>query len=139
QPAKPITIIVGTPVGGGYDTYARLTARHLGKFLPGNPAFVVQNMPGAGSLIAANFVANTAPKDGTTIGFLPNAVVLEALLGNTSARFDASKFIMLGSLSEFTAIALVWHTTPFTSARDFFTHEVLVGATAPASNNSTMP
>lgn len=136
---QSITIVVGTPVGGGYDAYARLVGRHLGTLLPGKPSIVVQNMPGAGSLIAANWLANAAPKDGTAIGFLPNATIFEALLGNRAARFDAGKLAMLGSLNDFTAIALVWHDTPFTSANDFFTHEVVVGASAAGSNNSVMP
>jgi len=107
--------------------------------LPGKSPIVVQNMPGAASLIAANWLANAAPKDGTAIGFLPNATVFEALLGNRAARFDASKLAMLGSLNDFTAIALVWHDTAFTSADDFFTHEIVVGASAAGSNNSVMP
>ena len=136
---QSITIAVGTPVGGGYDAYARLIGRHLGALLPGKPSIVVQNMPGAASLIAANWLANAAPKDGTAIGFLPNATIFEALLGNRAARFDAGRLAMLGSLNDFTAIALVWHTTPFTSPSDFFTHEVVVGASAAGSNNSVIP
>src|SRR5262245_15407796 len=65
---KTVTLTVGYSVGGGYDTYARILARHVGKYIPGNPAVVVQNMPGAGSLKAANYMFNVAPKDGTAIG-----------------------------------------------------------------------
>jgi tripartite-type tricarboxylate transporter receptor subunit TctC len=136
---QPITIVVGTPVGGGYDAYARLLARHYGSFLPGEPKIIVQNMPGAGSLIAANWLANSAPKDGTALAILPNATIFETLLGNSRARFDASKLNMLGSLNDWTAVALVWHQTPYTAARDFFTHEVVVGASAPGSSNSVLP
>jgi len=136
---QSLTIAVGTPVGGGYDAYARLLGRHLGAMLPGRPPIVVQNMPGAASLIAANWLANAAPKDGTAIGFVPNATVFEALLGNRAARFDASRLAMLGSLNDFTSIALVWHDTAFSSADDFFTHEIVVGASAAGSNNSVMP
>jgi tripartite-type tricarboxylate transporter receptor subunit TctC len=136
---QPITIVVGTPVGGGYDAYARLLARHYGSFLSGEPKIIVQNMPGAGSLIAANWLANSAPKDGTALAILPNATIFETMLGNSRARFDASKLNMLGSLNDWTAVAMVWHDTPYTTARDFFTHEVLVGASAPGSGNSVFP
>ncbi len=134
-----LTITVGTPPGGGYDSYGRLVARHLGAHLPGNPAIVVQNMPGAGSLIAANWLANSAPKDGTAIATLPNGTIFEALLGNRSAHFDARKINIIGSLNYYGSIGAVWHTTPFLTTRDFVTSEVLVGASAANSNNSVAP
>jgi tripartite-type tricarboxylate transporter receptor subunit TctC len=136
---KQITFIVGSDPGGGYDAQARLVARHLSRFIPGNPTIVVQNMPGAGSLIAANYIANTAPKDGSAIAVLPNATIFEALLGNTKARFDARKLNMLGSLNDWTAVGLVWAETPFKTAQDLLTHEVVVGASAPGSGNSVLP
>src|SRR2546428_2184310 len=85
---RNITLAIATPSGGGYDLYGRLVARYLGRYLPGNPAMVPQNMPGAGSLIAANWLANVAPKDGTAIAIIPSATLFENLLGNASARFD---------------------------------------------------
>src|SRR6266699_705276 len=103
-PAQPIdftgqkiTLAIATPSGGGYDLYGRLVARHLGRYLPGNPNIVPQNMPGAGSLIAANWLANVAPKDGTAIAIIPSATLFENLLGNAQARFDARKFHWLVS------------------------------------------
>ena len=86
---QKITLAIATPSGGGYDLYGRLVARYLGNYLPGNPTLVPQNMPGAGSLIAANWLANVAPKDGTGIAIIPSATLFENLLGNASARFDA--------------------------------------------------
>src|SRR5262249_16207986 len=86
---QKITLAIATPSGGGYDLYGRLVARHLGNYLPGNPTIVPQNMPGAGSLIAANWLYNTAPKDGTALAIIPSATMFENLLGNANARFDA--------------------------------------------------
>jgi tripartite-type tricarboxylate transporter receptor subunit TctC len=80
---RQTTIIVGSSPGGGYDTYARLLARHMGKHIPGNPNIIVQNMPGAGSNVAANYIYNVAPKDGSVIGAFQSGVVLEPLLGKT--------------------------------------------------------
>ena len=134
-----VTITVGTPAGGGYDIYGRLVGRHLGRFLPGNPNIVVTNMPGAGSLIAANWLYNIAPKDGTAIGITQSATLFEALLGNRQAHIDAMKFNWLGSLNDYTAIGMVWHTTPFTSAQDTVTKEILLGAGATSSDVTLWP
>src|SRR5690242_863869 len=76
---KTVTLAIATPSGGGYDLYGRLVARHIGRYLPGNPTVVPQNMPGAGSLIAANWLANVAPKDGTAIAIIPSATLFENL------------------------------------------------------------
>jgi tripartite-type tricarboxylate transporter receptor subunit TctC len=100
---KQIELIVGSGSGGGYDTYARLLARHLGRYLPGHPTILVQNMPGAGGLRAANYLYNVAPKDGTSIGTFAHDLVLVGLLGrNPNIQFDSRKFIWLGSASSFT-------------------------------------
>jgi tripartite-type tricarboxylate transporter receptor subunit TctC len=97
---KTIQIYVGYGAGGGYDAYARLIARHLGRHIPGQPAVVVQNMPGAGSLRAANFIFNRAPKDGTAVAtFGRNMIMLGLLGGNSSAQFDPRQFTWLGSPS----------------------------------------
>jgi tripartite-type tricarboxylate transporter receptor subunit TctC len=136
---QKVTLVIGTPVGGGYDLYGRLIARFLGAYLPGNPTIVPQNMPGAGSLIAANWLYNVAPKDGTAIGILPSATVFENLLGNASARFDARKFNWLASLNDYTAVAVVWHEAPFRTAGDLLTRELLVGSNAPASDSTIWP
>src|SRR3954469_7854219 len=129
---QKITLAIATPSGGGYDLYGRLVARHLGKFLPGNPTLVPQNMPGAGSLIAANWLANVAPKDGTAIAIIPSATLFENLLGNAQARFDARALRWLVSLNDYTAVAVAWHDTPFQTADELIGKEFLVGANAPA-------
>jgi tripartite-type tricarboxylate transporter receptor subunit TctC len=89
---KTVRIIVGFSAGGGYDQYSRIIARHLSKHIPGNPAVIVENMPGAGSIIAANHTFNAAPKDGTLIGNISGPIVLEQLFGNSAVQFDMAKF-----------------------------------------------
>ena len=105
---KLIRVVVGFGSGGGYDVYARLLARYFGKYIPGNPSLVVQNMPGAGGLRAANFVYTAAPKDGTTIGTFSRDMPLLAVLGtNAGVQFDPRKFSWIGSSSSFVDDAYV--------------------------------
>jgi len=136
---QKITLAIATPPGGGYDLYGRLAGRFLGQYLPGNPTVVPQNMPGAGSLIAANWLANVAPRDGTAIGIIPSAAAFENLLGNASARFDARKFNWLISLNDYTAVAAVWHTAPFMAAAELRARELVVGASGAASDVAVWP
>jgi len=89
---KTVRIVVGFSAGGGYDQYSRLIARHLAKFIPGNPNVLVDNMAGAGSIIAANHTFNAAPKDGTVIGNISGPIILEQLFGNPAIQFDMAKF-----------------------------------------------
>jgi tripartite-type tricarboxylate transporter receptor subunit TctC len=99
---KQVTLIVGYGPGGGYDVYARLVARHLGRHIPGHPNVVVQNMPGAGSLRAVNYLHNVAAKDGTTLAhFARNMPLLGMLKSNPNAQFDALRMVWLGSSSSF--------------------------------------
>ena len=93
---KSVRIIVGGSAGGGYDTYTRTIARHLGKHVPGNPAFVVENMTGAGSLIAANHVYKVAKPDGLIIGHFIGGLILQHVLGKPGIEFDGRKFEHLG-------------------------------------------
>ncbi|MDO9443412.1 MAG: hypothetical protein Q7T73_21225 [Beijerinckiaceae bacterium] len=97
---RNLNLVVGYGPGGGYDVYARLVARHIGRFIPGRPNVVVQNMPGAGSLVATNFLFNTAPKDGSTIGaFARDMALMGVLGGNANTRFDPQKFTWLGTVA----------------------------------------
>ena len=93
---KTVRIIVGFSAGGGYDAYSRLIGRHLHKHIPGNPSVIVDNMAGAGSIIAANHVYNAAPKDGTVIGNISGQIILEQLFANPSVQYDLGKFRYLG-------------------------------------------
>jgi len=105
---KRLTLTVGYGPGGGYDVFARLVARHLGRFIPGNPQIIVQNMPGAGSLIAANYLYAIAPKDGTAFGLFARDMPLLGLMGhNPNVQFDPHKFSWLGSSSDFSDDAYV--------------------------------
>ncbi|HXV85006.1 MAG TPA: hypothetical protein VEG60_34610 [Candidatus Binatia bacterium] len=96
---KTIRFIVGAPAGGGYDTYARSIARHLGKHIPGNPTMVIENMDGAGSLIAANYVYNKAEPDGLTVGVWISGQIIRDALGDHSIKFDGRKFGWIGAPS----------------------------------------
>jgi tripartite-type tricarboxylate transporter receptor subunit TctC len=89
---KTVRIIVGYPPGGGFDAYSRVIGRHISKHIPGSPTVIIENMAGAGSIIAANYVFNTAPKDGTIIGNLSGPIILEQLFGNPGVQFDMAKF-----------------------------------------------
>src|SRR5499426_2739965 len=93
---RTVRIIVGASAGGGYDTYSRTIARHMGKHVPGNPTFVVENMPGAGFLISANYIYNIAKPDGLTIGHFIGGLFLQQLLGKPGIEFDSLKFGYLG-------------------------------------------
>src|SRR5438309_2551077 len=105
---KSLTLVVGNGPGGGFDVYGRLLGRHIGRYIPGHPNVVVQNMPGAGSLLAANYLYNVAPKDGTTFGLIARNMPLLGLLGdNSNVRYDPRKFTWLGSSSNFSNDAYV--------------------------------
>jgi tripartite-type tricarboxylate transporter receptor subunit TctC len=105
---KEIAIQVGFGAGGGYDTTTRLFARHFGKHIPGNPSVIVQNVPGAGSMKAANAIFNVAPKDGTALGVFGSSTVLEPLFGNKAAAYDPRQFEWIGSLHRDIASCGVW-------------------------------
>jgi tripartite-type tricarboxylate transporter receptor subunit TctC len=131
---KQVKFVVSSSVGGGFDTYTRVIARHVHKHMAGGPAFVVQNMAGAGGVRAANFLYSVAPKDGTTIGLFQNSVPFEPLYGNKQALFDANLLQWLGSPSQEFAVFAIWHTVPVDKIEDARTHELVIGA--PGSNSS---
>jgi tripartite-type tricarboxylate transporter receptor subunit TctC len=97
---RTVDLVVGSPAGGGYDTFGRLIALYMGNHIPGNPRIVPQNMTGAGGLLAANHLYNSARKDGTEFGTVASSVLMEPLFGNTQAHFDSSKFTWLGSANQ---------------------------------------
>jgi tripartite-type tricarboxylate transporter receptor subunit TctC len=108
---KQINVVVGYGPGGGYDVYTRLLARHMSRYIPGNPGIVVQNMPGAGSLLAANYIANVAPKDGSVLGVFGAPAALEPLFGNKRAQFETTKFAWIGNMLQDVASCATWHTS----------------------------
>ena len=115
---RTVTIYSAGTAGGGYDFYARLLARHIGRHLPGNPAVVVKNMPGAGGVVLANHLQTRAARDGTEFAALEHGTAFTPLLTHARVDFDPAKFGWLGSMEQFTPIAAVWHTVPIYSADD---------------------
>jgi tripartite-type tricarboxylate transporter receptor subunit TctC len=137
--AQTTTIVVGYPPGAGYDIYMRTFARHLGRHLPGNPTIVPQNMAGAGSLRAANFLYNVAPKDGTTIGIFARGLATQPLLDDKGIQYDAQKFNWIGSFSSDVSIALSWHTRSFKTIDDARQREMIVAATGSGADSVIFP
>jgi tripartite-type tricarboxylate transporter receptor subunit TctC len=133
---QTVTIIQSSAPGGGYDAVARTLAQHLPKHIPGSPAVVVKNMPGAGGIVAANFLYNVAPKDGLTIGGLQNNVPFEPLYGTKQANFDPTKFHWLGTPSRETAILTVWNTAPVDNWQQAKTTELTMGSSGANSTPS---
>jgi tripartite-type tricarboxylate transporter receptor subunit TctC len=136
---KTIMLQIGTTAGGGYDVYARLLARHLGKYIPGNPRIAAQNIPGAGSLKLANDLYNTAPRDGSVIGAIGKEQVTSPLFGVAGVRFDSLKFNWLGTLDRTTSVCASWHTSPFKSLEQTRTKQMVFGGTGPASMTFVLP
>lgn len=131
--AKNVNLVVGFPPGGGYDTIARIFARWYGRHLPGNPGVVVQNLPGAGSLTAANLLFNTAPKDGSQIAMFASSAAVEPIMGNQAAKFDASKFEWIGNLNRDTPACGAWKNSGITSLDDIRKRKTRFGASGPAA------
>jgi tripartite-type tricarboxylate transporter receptor subunit TctC len=140
---KEITILVGFGSGGGYDTTARLFARHFGKHIPGNPSVVVQNMPGAGSMVVANNVFNTAAKTGAVLGVFASSTALEPLFGNKRAKYDPRKYGWIGSLHRDIASCGVWKGARqnIKSLQDLLKAKstVVFGSTSPTAITSQHP
>jgi len=137
---RQINLIVGSSAGGGYDTYARLLGRHLGKHIPGNPVIVPSNMPGAASNATAAHIYAVAPKDGTVIGAVQTAAVLDPLFGDKARmKHDASKFIYLGSATIDYYICVVRADAPVKNFRDALTREVIIGASQPGTSTRDFP
>ena len=134
-----MTIVAGFSAGGTYDATARLWARHLGRYLPWHPSITVVNMPGAGSMAAANNLFNVAPRDGSVLGVINGAMVFEPLFGNPAAKFDPRQFAWIGSRSSETALCAMWHTAPIASITDPFPREISVGSTGPGSRTYNHP
>src|ERR1043166_7457649 len=136
---KTIEIDIGTSVGGGYDAYARMVSRHLGKYIPGNPTVVPKNMEGGGGMRLANFLFNAAPKDGTTIATINRGIGFDQLLGNKSAQFEAARFNWVGSTNNEVSACVAWHTHGITRYEQVFDKELVVGATGPAADTFQFP
>jgi hypothetical protein len=138
---KTLSLIIPNAPGGSFDLYARLVANHLGRFIPGHPSIVAQNMPGAAGMLAANYLANLAPKDGTVLSVLVPNITLAQILGVQSIAYDTRKFNWIGRVIATTATLFTWHTSGTKTLADLKTRETLVASTGPLSQaeiNSTM-
>ena len=136
---KTITIVVGADVGGGYDITARTVAHHLGAHIPGEPGIIVQDKPGASSVVAANYVYEIAPKDGTVIGAVQRPIPFQILFDNAGVRFDVRRMQWLGSTANELGVVVVWHSAPQQSADDLFRMETVVGGDGPAVDTELFP
>ena len=136
---KTITISIGYTAGGSYDLYGRLVARHLGKHIPGQPIVVAQNMPGAGSLKAANYIYDVAPRDGTALGVVVESIALEQALANPAAQYDAAKLTYVGRVATSNNIFMQWHTSKVQSIEDSRRTESSLAGTGPGSIAETVP
>ena len=130
---KRLKMIVGSGAGGGYDTYGRLVARHMGRHIPGNPTFITQNMTGAGGIIGANFVANVAPKDGTIVGAMQRAIALIQIMGKKGPKYKAEELNWLGSLAKEAGVCALATRTGATSLDAVFKRQFTMGGTGPNS------
>ena len=137
---KTLTIYVGLSAGGGYDMNARLLSRHIGKYIPGNPAVVVRNMPGAGGLVMTNQVANVAPRDGLHLGAPQRGVPFEPLLGQDSkAKFDPRTLNWIGSVNSDTSLALVHKRTGIKTWKDLRNRDTIIAGTGVGTESVVVP
>jgi tripartite-type tricarboxylate transporter receptor subunit TctC len=136
---RTITIVVGFGPGGGYDLYARLLARHLGAHIPGAPTVVVENMPGAGGVQAANYVYATAPKDGTVIAGVNQGASIFQLLGGKGAQYDPVKFQWIGSIAHSNNTIYTWAASGVTTLADAEKKEVPMAGSGIISDSDIYP
>jgi tripartite-type tricarboxylate transporter receptor subunit TctC len=133
---KTITIMVGSSPGGGYDADARMVARHLGRHIPGSPTIIVQNMPGARGLAAANNLYNLARRDGTVMGILEREHLVDGYLMPDGVRYDERNFSWIGSIGSEEGVAFAWHTAPQKTVADIRKGDFIVGG---YSNSAVLP
>jgi tripartite-type tricarboxylate transporter receptor subunit TctC len=124
---KTISLIIGYTVGGGYDLYGRLVARHMSKYIPGNPTIVPQNLTGAGSLRAAAYLYSAAPRDGSVIGTFGRTIATTPLLMPTSTPFDATKLTWLGSVTNEVSLCVTWYSSPVKVWQDALDKPITMG------------
>ncbi len=138
---KTLSLIIPNAPGGSFDLYARLVADNLGRFIPGHPLIIPQNMPGAAGMLAANYLTNVAPKDGTVMSVLVPNITLAQILGVPAVAYDTRKFNWIGRIIATTATLFTWHTSATRTLADLETHETLIAGTGPLSQaelDSTM-
>ncbi len=136
---KVVELYIGYSVGGGYDLYARLLARHIGRHIPGNPTVVAKNMPGAGSLALANWLYKAAPKDGSVFGTIGRAIAFDPLLGGEGAQFKATEFGWIGSANDEVSVCAAWGKTGISRFEDLYARVVFVGGTGATADTDVFP
>jgi tripartite-type tricarboxylate transporter receptor subunit TctC len=136
---KTVTFVTSTGAGGTYDVGARAIARHMPRYIPGKPTIIVQNMPGAGNVLATNYMYNIAPKDGLAIAVVHAAMPLHQVLDGRGVRYDASKFNWLGSTGPENEVIIVWHTAGIRTIDDAKKKEVILGGTGEGSGIFIIP
>jgi tripartite-type tricarboxylate transporter receptor subunit TctC len=136
---RTVSIYIGFGGGGSYDFYGHLIARHMGKHLPGAPTVVAQSMPGAGSFKLANFIYSLAPKDGTAIGIVSQAIALEEMLGSQGVQYKSAEFNWVGRATSVIEIMMTKSTSHAKTIRDAMQREVLIGGTGPGSPSQGYP
>jgi tripartite-type tricarboxylate transporter receptor subunit TctC len=135
---KQVRLMVGSAVGGGYDTLGRLLARHIVNHIPGNPTVIVQNLPAAGGMVMTNQLYSQGPRDGTVIGAPINGIPTAPML-QAGAQFDASKLNWIGSLMREASLAFIWHTVPVSHVTELASKEVLIGTTTVSTTMYDFP
>jgi tripartite-type tricarboxylate transporter receptor subunit TctC len=131
---KTLQMIIRSQAGGGYDSYGRLLARHIGRYIPGNPRVTPVNMPGGGGIVAANFIARVAPKDGTVLTIVSQGLAVDQALGlNASFQADLREFNWIGNMSDSNQILAVWHTSPTKTFDDARKRVTTIGTTQAGS------
>jgi tripartite-type tricarboxylate transporter receptor subunit TctC len=136
---RNVDLYIGYSVGGAYDLYARVIARHLGKHIPGNPTIVPKNMEGAGSLRLANWLYNVGPKDGTALATIGRGTAFDPLLGSKGAQFQADRFTWIGSANNEVSVCVAWKTSGINKLEDVLAKELIVGGTGQAADTDQFP
>jgi tripartite-type tricarboxylate transporter receptor subunit TctC len=136
---KSVQMIIGFGAGGGYDLWGRTVGRHIGAHLPGRPTVIPQNMPGAGSYVAASYMFNVAPKDGTALGIIARDAALGPLSGAPGARFDPLRLSWIGTPTKETNVCIAYNTAQVKSAQDLFSKQLILGDTGPGTGTRSYP
>jgi tripartite-type tricarboxylate transporter receptor subunit TctC len=136
---KTLDLVVGYSAGGGYDVVARLLAAHMSAHIPGSPTIVVRNMPGAGSITAANYIYSLAPKDGRTFALVAGSAIMAHLFRVKGVTYDPRNFSWIGSLTSEVSLAVAWKTSNINKIEDVLDHEFIVGTSGPGGGNYIYP
>jgi tripartite-type tricarboxylate transporter receptor subunit TctC len=136
---RTVELYIGYSVGGGYDVYARLLARHMGRHIPGNPVIAPKNMPGAGSLTLANWLYGAAARDGSVFGTIGRGIAFDPLLGTQGTKFTATELGWLGSANDEVSVCAAWGKSGITKFEDLYARQVFVGGTGAGADTDLFP